>query len=219
MKGFLIAFSMFSRIPMPHIERNEKNLKYVGCYIPFIGALIGLLDFLCFYIFKSYSINLYLTAFAAAGIPLAIARVYYKNIVMCLYYLVIFTSLTFFEEYWQMGIFSVLFFASRAVAVIFAISTEVSEGEEDVLRLKKSSDVIVTALFSLVYIIISVALMEYFNIIAGVCVVVGLLILSIYFNICIFKKQGGIKGDALSEFVSLCEVAGAIVIAFLGLVI
>ena len=41
--SFKIAFSMFSKIPMPQAEWTEDNMKYMLCFFPFIGAAIGIL--------------------------------------------------------------------------------------------------------------------------------------------------------------------------------
>ena len=43
LETFIVAFSMFSAIPMPQIMWNEKNMKYAMCAFPFIGAVIGVL--------------------------------------------------------------------------------------------------------------------------------------------------------------------------------
>lgn len=42
LQGFVIAFSMYSKIPMPKMEWNSKNMKYCLCYFPLIGLVIGL---------------------------------------------------------------------------------------------------------------------------------------------------------------------------------
>lgn len=39
--SFLIAFSMYSKIPMPQCEWNEKNMAYAMCFFPWVGAVIG----------------------------------------------------------------------------------------------------------------------------------------------------------------------------------
>ena len=39
--SFLIAFSMYSKIPMPQCEWNEENMAYVMCFFPWIGVAIG----------------------------------------------------------------------------------------------------------------------------------------------------------------------------------
>lgn len=39
--SFKIAFSMYSRIPMPKSEWTEENMSYAMCFFPCIGAVIG----------------------------------------------------------------------------------------------------------------------------------------------------------------------------------
>ena len=39
--SFKIAFSMYSRIPMPDCEWTEENMSYAMCFFPCIGAVIG----------------------------------------------------------------------------------------------------------------------------------------------------------------------------------
>lgn len=36
---------MYSKIPMPAAEWNEKNMKYAMCFFPVVGVIIGLLQF------------------------------------------------------------------------------------------------------------------------------------------------------------------------------
>ncbi len=40
-KALFIAFSMYSRIPVPKAEWSENNMKYVFCFFPVIGVVIG----------------------------------------------------------------------------------------------------------------------------------------------------------------------------------
>lgn len=37
----VVAFSMFSAVPMPQIQWNERNMRYAMCAFPLIGVLIG----------------------------------------------------------------------------------------------------------------------------------------------------------------------------------
>lgn len=46
MQAFIIAFSMYSRIPMPKTTWNEENMKYAMCFFPAIGVIIGVLQYL-----------------------------------------------------------------------------------------------------------------------------------------------------------------------------
>lgn len=39
--SIIIAFSMYSRLPMPKVEWSEKNMKYVLCAFPLVGIATG----------------------------------------------------------------------------------------------------------------------------------------------------------------------------------
>ena len=41
--SFLIAFAMFSKIPVPRADWDKENMKYMICFFPGIGVVIGLL--------------------------------------------------------------------------------------------------------------------------------------------------------------------------------
>ena len=36
--------AMYSKIPMPRVEWNEKNMKYAMCFFPLVGVVTGLLE-------------------------------------------------------------------------------------------------------------------------------------------------------------------------------
>ena len=42
-RSMIIAFSTYSRIPMPQVEWSDANKKYTMCFFPAIGAVVGLL--------------------------------------------------------------------------------------------------------------------------------------------------------------------------------
>lgn len=42
-RSFFMAFSMYSRIPVPQVAWREENRRYVLCFFPLIGAIIGIL--------------------------------------------------------------------------------------------------------------------------------------------------------------------------------
>lgn len=39
----IIAFSMYSRLPMPRIEWTKERMRYMMCFFPLVGAAIGIL--------------------------------------------------------------------------------------------------------------------------------------------------------------------------------
>lgn len=44
--SFLIAFGMYSRIPVPRTDWDRASMDYVMCFFPFVGAVLGGLSFL-----------------------------------------------------------------------------------------------------------------------------------------------------------------------------
>ena len=44
MQSLIIAFAMYSKIPMPRADWNDKNMRYAFCWFPVIGLVIGLVD-------------------------------------------------------------------------------------------------------------------------------------------------------------------------------
>lgn len=42
-KSFFIAFSIYSKIPVPQFEWKEEDMRYMMCFFPWIGGVIGLL--------------------------------------------------------------------------------------------------------------------------------------------------------------------------------
>ena len=39
--SFLIAFSMYSKIPVPQADWEKSSMEYVMCFFPLVGAVIG----------------------------------------------------------------------------------------------------------------------------------------------------------------------------------
>ena len=39
--SFLLAFAMYSRIPVPRAYWSKEKMKYVMCFFPLIGLVIG----------------------------------------------------------------------------------------------------------------------------------------------------------------------------------
>ncbi len=41
LQTIVVAFSMFSALPMPRVDWNENNMRYALCAFPLIGAVVG----------------------------------------------------------------------------------------------------------------------------------------------------------------------------------
>lgn len=45
-QAFIIAISMYSKIPMPRVEWTEESMRYAFCFFPVVGGIIGILQVL-----------------------------------------------------------------------------------------------------------------------------------------------------------------------------
>lgn len=52
--SFKIAFSMFSKIPMPQTDWSKENMKYMFVFFPWIGGVIGAFTLLAAYVGTKY---------------------------------------------------------------------------------------------------------------------------------------------------------------------
>lgn len=71
-QSMIIAFSMYSKIPMPRVEWNKRNMKYALCFFPFIGIVIGLIMSGGLWFLRKYQFGLLFTASVATVIPVLI---------------------------------------------------------------------------------------------------------------------------------------------------
>ena len=71
-KSFFIAVSVYSRIPVPGFEWKEDDMKYVFCFFPWIGALIGGCIYFWNYLCSIYKIEVLCKSAIGMAIPVFI---------------------------------------------------------------------------------------------------------------------------------------------------
>ena len=72
-KSICVAFSMYSKIPMPRVEWNEKNMKYAMCFFPLIGAVIGGLMLLVRFLCGRFGFNTSVYAVVMTALPVLVS--------------------------------------------------------------------------------------------------------------------------------------------------
>lgn len=76
MKGlwnnFKVAFAMFSKIPMPRADWEKENMKYMFCFFPLIGAVIGTLMWGAAYAGNYFGFEPFFVTVALVLIPVAV---------------------------------------------------------------------------------------------------------------------------------------------------
>ena len=71
-QSFIIAFSTYSRIPMPKAEWSEENKRYSMCFFPLIGAALGLILAAWLWVCGWLNIGAFLKGSIAAILPILV---------------------------------------------------------------------------------------------------------------------------------------------------
>ncbi len=72
MRALIIAFSMYSKVPMPHVPWNDRDMKYAMCFFPAVGAGLGA----CFWLLFLLLSGLKFPDFARAALLTALPVLY-----------------------------------------------------------------------------------------------------------------------------------------------
>ena len=71
--SFVIAFSMYSKIPMPRVEWKERDRRYVMLFFPLVGLVIAVLEWAWFLLCLHWNTGSALRAAIAVLIPVAVS--------------------------------------------------------------------------------------------------------------------------------------------------
>ena len=72
-KSLVIAFSIYSKIPVPRFAWKEEDMKYMMCFFPWIGGVIGLLLYGWCMLCRQLSIGNLCATLMCGAIPLAVS--------------------------------------------------------------------------------------------------------------------------------------------------
>lgn len=71
-RSFAMCFSMYSRIPMPRVNWEKGSMRYVFCFFPLIGLVIGVVETGWYLLASHFHFQVLLYAAVAALIPVLI---------------------------------------------------------------------------------------------------------------------------------------------------
>lgn len=71
-KPLIIALSLYSTIPVPQFKWEDKDMRYMLCFFPLIGAIIGIVLYIWNYICGIFDISDICYTFIGSAIPLII---------------------------------------------------------------------------------------------------------------------------------------------------
>ena len=68
----IIAFAMYSKIPMPKIDWSEKNMRYVMCFFPLVGVILGVAQKLLFEACRALVLGDLMRSVLLAALPILV---------------------------------------------------------------------------------------------------------------------------------------------------
>lgn len=71
-RSFFIAFSIYSKIPVPQFPWKEKDMRYTFCFFPWVGAVMGVCVYVWNRLCDSWGIGLVCRAAVDGALPLLI---------------------------------------------------------------------------------------------------------------------------------------------------
>ncbi|HAG03816.1 MAG TPA: hypothetical protein DCG28_00120 [Lachnospiraceae bacterium] len=69
MGSFSIAFSRYSKISMPYMEWKPEDMKYIFCFFPLVGFMLGAVELLAYFLCDGYGVHYLLRAAILTAIP------------------------------------------------------------------------------------------------------------------------------------------------------
>ena len=217
-KSFFIAFSIYSKIPVPQFAWKEEDMRYTLCFFPWVGAVIGL----CFLLWNRFAgvYGIPSTARAAVGavLPLAISGGFHADGFM--------DTMDALHSYRDrerkleilkdshIGAFAVICFVMYELIYLGAVSM-ITE-KEQILVL--AAGFFLSRTLSGIGVVLCVGLMLAVSVKTGAlaCAAAGLTYA--YYRQKSYREFGGITGDLAGYFVTLCEGVMAVLVAAAGLI-
>lgn len=73
LQSVFLAFTLYSRIPVPQVQWNEKNMRYCICFLPLVGAVIGAAQFGMFLLLEKTGTGPVLRGTVLAALPVLLS--------------------------------------------------------------------------------------------------------------------------------------------------
>ena len=71
--SMLMAFSLYSRIPVPQTKWNEKSMRWCICFLPLVGAVIGAVQWAAYIVLTHFSFGRVFRAAVLTVLPVLLS--------------------------------------------------------------------------------------------------------------------------------------------------
>lgn len=194
-KALIIAFSIYSRIPMPQFQWKDEDMRYMLCFFPWVGAVIG-------GVFYGW------LRFCGA----------FSVIMLLLYGLIFLGACSELKEQVLINIVCAGFCLSRCLSGISVVSFPAAKKDGMLYQFASSAQKRVVKGVLWLEVLVCIGFMVAQSFVFGVVILfAALLSFGYYFYRC-KKELGGITGDTAGYFILLCEGSMVVVAALMDVV-
>lgn len=236
-ESLIIAFSMYSKIPVPHVKWSDRGMRYSMCFFPFVGAVTGIMSVLIYRCMLYFDVGNTLAAAVLTALPVVInggihmdgfldtvdARCSYKSMEERLEILkdshagafaIIYAFIYFLLMF---GLFTEITAETIIFPAVGYFLSRVLSAFSVVAFPKARSDGSAAAFAKaaqknvrfvlLIEFLLCSSLYIYLNPLCGSMCITVALLVLLYYYLMSLKTFGGITGDIAGYFLQLCELA------------
>ncbi|MCR5212780.1 MAG: adenosylcobinamide-GDP ribazoletransferase [Eubacterium sp.] len=251
MRNIAVAFSLYSRIPMPQFKWQDQDMKHNLVFLPWIGGVIGGIYLLLIKIFSMVELPLIFRVAFFTLIPLVVTGGFhldgfmdvedglrsYKSkeekleilkdphigafaiIGLIKLGLVWLGSMGLILDNLDRGIMvimAIMFFTVRAMAGITSIIFKHAK-KDGMLNMETQKISRIDLISLIAELLISIILMLLVDWVAGLSLIIGILIFTIYYKNLTYKEFGGVTGDTAGFYIVFGEGICLFILAMISL--
>ncbi len=236
-KSFFIAVSMYSKIPVPSFEWKEEDMRYIFCFFPWVGAVIGICIYFWNVVCDCCRIGILCRTTVDAAIPLFLTGGLHVDgfmdtmdalhsyspkerkleilkdshigafavIMLAVYGLVYFGAFSEVESREMLIITCSVFFLSRCLCGISAVSFPLAKKDGTLTLFADSSRKKIVKGSLYLQSAACIGFMIFWSPPAGLTIAVAAVAAFVYYFYSSKKEFGGITGDTAGYFILICE--------------
>ncbi len=235
MKPVIIAFSMYSKIPMPQVEWDKKSLAWALCAFPLVGVVIGAVLYGWMWVWDWLSLGV-LGAAVAAVLPVVISGGIHMDgfcdtcdalashqsrerkleilkdshtgafaIIWCGVYLLVFWAV--WAEAEHTPALAMTPVLSRCLSGLAAVSWRNARGSGLLASFTAPVDAKRAGGLLLLFTAVTAAAMAAADVLAGIAAAAAAALSFLYYRLMSYRQFGGITGDTEGYFLQICELS------------
>lgn len=236
LRSIAVAFSLYSRIPMPHFEWKDEDMKYNLVFLPWIGAIIGCLAYLIGKAGGIFDIPVLVITLIVSIVPLIITGGFHVDGFMDVCdalssfksreeklnilkdpHIGAFAVISFaiYSAFWIAAVYLIIYLKAPVPGIIFFLSRAVGALTVNILPKAKKSGMLnaetknstkAVNILLGIEVVLGLTAGAYVDLVCTIVCVCVLILFLLHFRTRMIKEFGGVNGDTAGYFISLSEL-------------